>query len=1444
MSKTEPADHLDPALAIELPSSVNEALAKWQKASGCTIQFEQWLTTGNTPAKVAVVIVSGKEAISRVIVKFCPPERLTAREPRLHAEALENSSSDFARDHLVRMPFETVEAADKWRVLFQAIAGDSLRHVRPLASVIHDERLPALVSAIVSGLLIDWNADFDSRKIIPQEFLSSELGTKTDRNGPLVRFSQEIQLADQRWVRFADSPATVVPNAIFWGLSPTAWPADTKPLWARFGNVHGDLHPDNILIHINPEPNAELYRLIDMSCYQPDGSIIRDAVHLGLSILNQSYHDSPVRRRDLLTIALGDERHVPLNLHGIRATYDAVTEAARVWISSKSPGMADDWEDQMSLSTVTEALQFVGRKALPKPQRAWLFQLACLALDRYLRRNGVAQAPEDPAEVPLIGQHLTEATSEAVQKVLDSCSQFDGSRTLICIVPESLAGEAANRLSGWPWTAVMSFDPNLDTTGPLSAARMRSEGLHRLVTVGQSSQYAHSSTTWIAVGGLSDIPGTVIGDGLRPWRRAYKATIDQSLTTLARFSPRPLTAITFGEPDARARTVVEAIDDRFDIRAEFVLVGKSMHGLDDFVDVHVDAEAAEVIAAMPDYEAPGAPQSAVPGNNGPLILEAQDREWIDEIAELIDFSSGTSAGETEDVGIGFLRGRTITWFELSLGLDLIPAVATDLVASLRGDLDRRDTRRVTLLHYPGAGGTTLARRAAWEMHREWPTLYCPALHDEQGLAERISRVSQITGMSTLVVIEQTTDAVAERLYNRLRGDSVPVVLLFVSRRSHRPETAGTRSFYLGTLTTAAEVAELAGRYTEFAPLRRRELEAVQPRQSTSVPFYFGLLAFETDFQGLTAYVQHAVQRAARPEEHRVLLDVSLIHRYGGVSVAADFFANVLSVDSSRAVYLERAIGDAAMGLLIEDEAGYWRTIHWLVAGEAVRQLLTPVDAAEPDSWRFALSSAAIGLIDEARRVFGPDLPDDIRDVLERLFLIREGREQFDTSRTRSFSELLEDIPSASGRLEVLRHLAESFPDRAHYWAHYGRLLSYEVGDSQLALEALNRALSLEEDDNVLYHIRGMIYRRRLRDIARPPADSAHEGELLQVAELALGDFTEAARLKDDSEYPYVASAQVAVDAIEAGYKWSGCSSHADFLSRPGSAPYRLLLAQAESAIDAIAEIEGGDQPSARVQEVNTELLALYDDYSGLLQGWRNLLDRADVNKLQVRRRLVRAYFHRAGGWAAMEHADLARVRALLEDNLRDDPTDSVSLRDWLRVARISGASLDRASELASYWASESTARDALYYDYVLSVLQVFAGRNSIAPQAIRKIERCRERASSFGNRKFSYEWLRHGTGLGALVHYSELPSSWDRNSAADTPSVLLRVPARIARISSPQSGVLRLSAGGLDAFFVPALAGALRSRHENAQVDAVLGFSYDGLRAWSVRLTDDGRTYR
>jgi hypothetical protein len=69
------------------------------------------------------------------------------------------------------------------------------------------------------------------------------------------------------------------------------------------------------------------------------------------------------------------------------------------------------------------------------------------------------------------------------------------------------------------------------------------------------------------------------------------------------------------------------------------------------------------------------------------------------------------------------------------------------------------------------------------------------------------------------------------------------------------------------------------------------------------------------------------------------------------------------------------------------------------------------------------------------------------------------------------------------------------------------------------------------------------------------------------------------------------------------------------------------------------------------------------------------------------------------------------------------------------------------------------------------------------------------------------------------------------------PELLTRLEGRVHKIARPQSGEIEFGPG-IRAFFTPAAAQLVADRHTNARVSFLLGFSYEGPQAWSVKLVD------
>lgn len=1413
---------LDRQLAAAVPAEVADQIAAWQVEADREIVFDQWLDLGNTSARVAVVgLRGGGHDASKLILKICPPDRTTAREPRRHREALEKSPAEFTADHLVRQPIEPVQLLSHWWLLFQEIAGGSLRRVHPLFALVDNVKLPDIASRIVQALLNKWNPSRDLQRMSLPEFFAANLGTRLEPNGPIVMWANEAKLPLSEWLSLNDR---VLPNPVVWAQTVLA---PDLQLNAVLGNAHGDLHLQNILVPMAPL-DPEHFRLIDLSGYSPAAPLARDPMHLLLSAVLPALDAFSARQRaELLAMlaALPYEDQPPvLVLQGHSRLARHVFEAGLSSVAGA--GLADDWSDQTAVALSATALLFATLPNLPEEHQRWFLGLAAAALGNYLERAGQT-APGDVAASATVG---TTPVDESAERVADACDYFSGSRVTIAIANPGEKREVDPALLAKPdWTLVVDFDPATDEDGGHAAARAAG-GSHRLVTTGQVATFARGTTTWFAAEGLD--PSQRIASFL-DWRRQTRPALEQLFRSLARHTSAPVTIVLLGQPTARARVVVEEALNIFDERLRLVVVS-AMDGseLRDYDPQNLAEDPTTVLTGLPAGRRTleDAPPS-VPGQDRPVVLSEIERRWFEEVGELLHSSVGLIASE-QPIADSFFHGRVISWFELNLAIDLPRSLTDSIIARARHDLTERDTYRISLNHYPGAGGTTVARRVAWALHNDFPTVVIRAAVDGQPVADRLRELARVTGLPVFATFELTADAVIERIYGDLRANSVAAVLLVIGRRTSPPANPGQRSFYLDRITDRDERVVFARQFEQLAPDRRDELHAISAAPESAIPFLYALTAFEDAFQGIRPYVEQLLQGAS-DRDIEVIVLIALAHRYAGTAVAADLFSHLLEVPASVAVDLESRLNEDVLPALVCELDDEWRTLHWLVAQEILRQALAPEETSGRDDWTTSLSVWALRVIDEAAAVYGHYVPDELKNTLDRLFINRDNQDPSGDERS-EFSELVEAIPSVNGRAEVLRHLAENFSDNAHYWAHLGRLLSYRVGDYDEALSCLNRATALDERDAALFHMRGMIYRRRARDLIathrQPEEARTIEPQVMELTDLALGDFHRSAQLADAVEHPFVAIMQLAVSVLEFGRTASGSDSFGDLLARPASAAFRQLLQEAEDALDRIREIRAGDELSRYAATAEAELRRIYDNYAAILQGWRNLLDRRDVIKAPIRRQLARVYELRAGNWRSASRDERRQAITLLDENLRDNPRDTRSLVDWLRVARFEDVSLDRAAELLSY--ADQASRDMLHYDYVIAALAVLGGRSPALVEYAIKQERSHERALGFPNRRYNYEWFGDGHGLGALVHHSDL-RSWNRRADADDPPLVRRVEGRIRTIRRPQAGELEL--GGLKVFFTPSAAGFQAGRDENVRVTALIGFSYEGPQAWSVR---------
>lgn len=1047
-----------------------------------------------------------------------------------------------------------------------------------------------------------------------------------------------------------------------------------------------------------------------------------------------------------------------------------------------------------------------------------------------------------------------ELRNDAWPRFFEAVHGFDPATTYVLAadrIPSSTPAPL-NALAMIPWRAIIDFDPESEASGLLSRLAGplgRHRVIHRVVR-GEYQVQPEPGTHWFFARGLSGRQETLAHDTHKAWVRAYKKELGKQLEGVARtISPRPVVVIVLWSDVAfrnHLRTLIEEVLGTFGEEVEVVLVSDDAPSFESFeedeeatfVQIGLRSLCGGVAVHYADLESTSDERCVLPTSaGGPTEVKLDDWLWLRENLEIIHRSAGI--GGDDDPG-HYRRGGDISWRNLQLRHDCDRDITPKVIQRVEADLKQRHTVRINLYHEPGGGGTTVGRRIAWELHNTYPVCILRKC-EPHDTAERIAKIAALTESSVLVVVdgEQQSERDIDNLFEFLRANQTPTVLLQVLRRFRR-QKEGKRQFWLDAALSDSEADRFRNAYVQASPSKKTALEnlAKQHNSPQRNAFFFGITAFLKDYRGLERYVYSRVT-GLTDEQQRILAYIAIAHYFGHQPVPAQAFASLLGLPRSKTFDLASAFADTssqALDLVIESvQKGDWRTTHPLVALEIMQQIFAPANSTEREAvWRQKLSFWAKNFANFCRGD-GHTISDRLLDLVRRVFVYRDNIEVLGTERAshKQFAQLIHSIPSGYGQLEVLRHLTECFPLEAHFHAHLGRFLSL-TGEHDQGLESIESALSLQPDDPVLHHMKGMTLRQKMKAAAQKgvPID-----QLVGIAKQAAECFEESRRLCPDEAHSYVSEVQTLIELLDEAGKGRRNVLH-KVLTQSGSDPFlRQALDRAEGLLDQAQNLHAGEEPNEYVLECRARLQRIYGDYSDALQVWDGLLSRSGVAKPPVRRQIIWTILRRHdGAWHSLTRKETDRVRQLLEENLEEEINDSSSLRLWLRAIRQSQTppSLDAIIEKVGYWKVNTGALDAVYYLYVLHTIRALEGSSQSAADAARALEECRALARFRRDRTRSFEWVGPGKGINTLVHQSRL-GEW-KDGFWEYTDALIRLNGLVVSIDGQQKGLIELDPG-IKAFFIPGKADLHSSRDENTRVTCYLGLSYDGPRAWGVQQT-------
>ena len=554
----------------------------------------------------------------------------------------------------------------------------------------------------------------------------------------------------------------------------------------------------------------------------------------------------------------------------------------------------------------------------------------------------------------------------------------------------------------------------------------------------------------------------------------------------------------------------------------------------------------------------------------------------------------------------FYAGRQITYFELDLQHDVYPRgfeiFYMQFYKELRDRIKDLSTKEFNIVQQPGAGGTTVARRLAFDLMRDnqskvmavWITKWIPNKTEEQlrRLTENVKTVER-----WLIISDDKEIDVNDypKLMRSIRNNNISAISLYLS---HRLDVISTKR-NPWTLILTSRLSGEKERKKFDDKFSKAFASSLQPLQISKLLKELRHSAPNNDDIEMIHYPYAFTEQT---DKYHTLKSAKLdsfvqkwFHSISEESVknVCGYVAFVYQHTASKAldIYSLRSLWDNGKGSTLKiniTPPDYEAVDHLLKItpeeGSTVENssLYSPRYAAFAEqilnnwkaTWKSNLSAIAIELI----KAF-PKTDLFVEIVLRDLFITQSkqlrgsSKEGFVDKFSYLIGEILNSEESLYGARKVFDELITKYPDRPVYKIHLGRLLFEYANYKDLsssdslfaeAIELISDALDGETDDDTFYHVAGMYWSRFARAIHRDFYGTKEdieelEAKLMDIIDRALDCFKQCNDInRGTSEYGFLSGAQLIVWFLPEIAKIRGVTT-VDLISEEGYIKYMNIL---------------------------------------------------------------------------------------------------------------------------------------------------------------------------------------------------------------------------------------------------------------------------------------------
>lgn len=660
---------------------------------------------------------------------------------------------------------------------------------------------------------------------------------------------------------------------------------------------------------------------------------------------------------------------------------------------------------------------------------------------------------------------------------------------------------AVQNIGKVPWTVVFDFDPNSRANGLLSQAEvpiMKKRSLH-IRTWRDKSVITEESTNWIFMQGIKDQPDTQTDEKFQKWKKQTQSGIDNIIIQMEKFGKsytNYYVVVLWPLNEKLSSHVKHLMDELENLElCDFVIVVEKLANASDiseslFKQMQEDYEKRPTVFRLSTKDVCLAIHhvfkwSAANKNTkfdlptfepSYIGISDQQAQWLKEDLEVLyeaspydfEYSLDKLKEETDN----FYRGGNwpwYMWYETGGGqVDVERAIMKDIIGSLKQHhIEGFKSGRVTICHAPGSGGTTLAQRILWELHKDTPCVQVKLRTGSSDVANRIQLLYEKTRLPILILLDGEDEQRVDVLAHDLR--EIVFVILYVKRYPYPME--GKRNskscFWLKRFVTKQESINIAHKFlhqceTEGTKAAVEKLHyEVETGRSEHEIFEFGLATYKHHYKGVESYVNGFLQLENNSENKLLpwqyaLGILSLVYFYGQMAMPCKFFSKLLEYSLLTIDDFPLEMDALIMKDTTDGRANMVRISHYLVAKEILEQILSrPLprgDRVEElcHTAKRKLEPFAVNFIRLAAKSGAERSAGIIENIMTHTFISRDNKTAGETDlveRPRykpQFAQILHDVSSQAPyteRFRILEELVKSFPNEPQFLAHLGRLYS-------------------------------------------------------------------------------------------------------------------------------------------------------------------------------------------------------------------------------------------------------------------------------------------------------------------------------------------------------------------------------------------------------------------